>query len=73
MKEKGSIDQIIEKYAPAPQICPDLTGKALGFNSCISAFLVLIGGAAAGLILLAIEYVSKKSASNWAWLEWYSA
>ena len=71
MKEKGSIDQIIEKYAPAPQICPDLTGEALGFNSCISAFLVLIGGAAAGLILLAIELVSKKTGSNWTWLEWY--
>ena len=71
MKEKGSIDQIIEKYAPAPQICPDLTGEALGFNSCISAFMLLIGGATAGLILLAIELVSKKTGSNWAWLEWY--
>ena len=71
MQEKGSMDQVLEKHAPAPQICPDLTGKALGFNSCISAFLILMGGATAGLILLAIELVSKKTGSNWAWLEWY--
>ena len=71
MQEKGSMDQILEKYAPVPQICPDLTGEALGFNSCIFPFLIIIGGAATGLILLAIEYVSKKTGSKWAWLEWY--
>ena len=66
------MDQILEKYAPAPQFCPDLTGKALGFNSCMSAFFVLIGGATTGLILLVIELVSRKTGSNWAWLEWYN-
>ena len=71
MQEKGSLDQILEKYAPATQFCPDLTGKALGFNSCISAFLVLVGGAAIGLILLAIELCSRKTGLNCKWLEWY--
>ena len=66
------MDQILEKYAPAPQFCPDLTGKALGFNSCMSAFFVLIGGATTGLILLVIELVSWKTGSNWAWLDWYN-
>ena len=72
MQEKGSLDQILKKYAPAPQICPDMTGEALGFNSCITAFLVLMAGATTGLILLAIELVSRKTGWNWAWLEWYN-
>ena len=71
MQEKGSMEQLLNKYAPAPQFCPDLTGQALGFNSCISAFLVFVSGTATGLILLTLELISKKSASNWAWLEWY--
>ena len=71
MQEKGSMDQILEKYAPVPQICPDLTGEALGFNNCIFPFLIIVSGAATGLILLTMELVSKKTGSNWTWLEWY--
>ena len=71
MHEKGSLKQIIEKYTPPPQICPDLTGEALGFNSCISAFLVLIGGASFGLILLAIELCARKTGWKCACLAWY--
>ena len=61
MQEKGVMDQILEKNAPAPQICPALTGVALGFESCFTAFLVLISGAVLGIILLILELCAKTS------------
>ena len=59
MEEIGALKQIRQKYEPPPQICPDYTGQALGFNSCFSAFSVWIGGAIVALILFSIEMFSK--------------
>ena len=44
MKQDGVLDKLINEYEPPPQICPDLTGKALGFNNLIFPFLTLITG-----------------------------
>ena len=71
MQEKGSMEQLLKKYAPAPQFCPNLTGKALTFNSCITAFLVLIGGGFIGLIFLVIELGSRKIGWNCTCMEMY--
>ena len=43
MREKGSLNQILKKYEAAPQVCPDSSGLPLGFDSCFTAFLLLIG------------------------------
>ena len=71
MKEKGSLKQIQDKFAPPPQFCPDVTGQPLGFESCFTAFLILIGGLVIGLMLLAIELCSKISGGNYHWLQTY--
>jgi len=44
MKQDGVLDKLIKEYEPPPQICPDLTGKALGFNNLIFPFLTMITG-----------------------------
>ena len=44
MREKGALKKILDKYKTKPQVCPDLSGKALGFESCFTAFLVLLSG-----------------------------
>ena len=71
MREKGSLKQILDKFAPPPQFCPDLTGQPLGFDSCFTAFLILIGGLTIGLILLVIEQCSKVTGGNYYWLQVY--
>ena len=43
MKEKGALKQILEKYEGGKQVCPDMSGKAIGINSSFTAFLLLIG------------------------------
>ena len=44
MREKGSLQQILNKYEIGTQFCPDESGKPLGFESCFTAFLALIAG-----------------------------
>ena len=44
---------------PAPQECPDMTGKALGLKNCFGAFLVLMVGVGSAIVLLIIEKVMK--------------
>ena len=44
MKEKGSLKQILNKYETDTPVCPDGSGKPLGFESCFTAFLVLLSG-----------------------------
>jgi hypothetical protein len=44
LKEKGSYREIEETYKSAPQVCPDYSGKPLGFDSCITLFLVIVAG-----------------------------
>ena len=44
MKEKGALKQIFSKYDRGNPVCPDQSGQALGFESCITAFLFLLSG-----------------------------
>ncbi len=41
MVEKGQIDRIGMKYDRESQMCTDYSGKALGMESCFTAFLLL--------------------------------
>ena len=59
MQEKGAMKKILDKYQAPPQICPDSSGLPLGFDSCFTAFLSLIGGMAIGLTCFLIECGSK--------------
>ncbi len=53
--QAGILDQIHKKFASPPQYCPDFSGQALGFNSCITAFLTMIAGASLGILVFLIE------------------
>ena len=44
LREKGVLEQILIKYESGAQFCPDESGKPLGFESCFTAFLVLLLG-----------------------------
>ena len=58
LNEKGSLKQILNKYESKEQDCLDMSGQPLGFDSCFTAFLALMGGLMIGLILMILEYVS---------------
>jgi hypothetical protein len=55
MKEKGSYDKIAANYKPPPQFCPDTSGQPLGFDSCITVYLIIIAGFSVCICLLFIE------------------
>jgi hypothetical protein len=55
MKEEGTYDKIAAKYEPPPQVCPDTSGQQLGFNSCITLFLIILAGYSACICILFIE------------------
>ena len=59
LREKGNLQQILAKYDPPPQVCPDYSGKSLGFSSCFTAFIILTLGSGSALIILIIESSSK--------------
>ena len=44
LREKGALIQILNKYETGTQVCPDESGKPLGFESCFTAFLALLSG-----------------------------
>ena len=52
MKERGTTKQILDKYEAEKQVCPDYSGKPLGFGQCFTAFIMLIGGVFLGLMAL---------------------
>jgi hypothetical protein len=54
LKEKGGYDKIAANYKP-PQFCPDTSGQPLGFDSCITLYLIIIAGFSACICLLFIE------------------
>ena len=60
LREKGTARQILSTYESRDQICPNYSGLPLGFDSCLTAFLALIGGLVVGLILFFIEYLCRK-------------
>ena len=55
MRQDGTLDKNLKTYEAAPQVCPDNTGKALGFNNLIFPVFVLILGCLFGLTTLMIE------------------
>jgi hypothetical protein len=55
LKEKGTYDKIAANYEPQPQICPDMSGQPLGFDSCITLFLIILAGLSACICLLVTE------------------
>ena len=59
MKQKGILEQILSKYEPPAQKCPDSSGLPLGFGSCFTAFLALLGGASVGLAIFIVEVISR--------------
>ena len=66
MKEKGSLKQIQVKYEPPPQICPDYSGKSLGFSSVFAAFGVLFFGVGISLILFGLEKLTQAFGMKWS-------
>ena len=66
MKEKGMVKQIIGKYEPPPQICPDYSGKSLGVGSVFAAFGVLFFGAGISVILFCIEKFTQAFGMKWS-------
>ena len=38
MREKGPLRNILEKYETRPQVCPDYSGRPLGFESCFTGW-----------------------------------
>jgi hypothetical protein len=71
MKEKGSLKQIQVKYDPSPQICPDYSGKSLGFGSAFAAFGVLCFGFGMALILFGIEKITQVFGMKWSVFDIY--
>ena len=66
MKEKGSLKQIQVKYEPPPQICPDYSGKSLGFGSVFAAFGVLFFGVGIAMTLFGIEKITQVLGMRWS-------
>ena len=57
MREKGTLKQILNQFESRPQVCPDYSGKPLGFDSCFTAFLALMTGMGLGLLLWILEWI----------------
>ena len=72
MREKGSMKQILEKYQPPEQVCPDYSGKPLGFGAVFTAFVILCLGAGIALILFSLEIIAETYGKQWNFLHWYS-
>ena len=72
LRENGALERTKNEIEPSPQECPDQTGKALGMKNCFGAFLVMMSGFGAGLVVLIFESFMKKTLcketkqqSNW--------
>ena len=66
IKEKGNVEQILRKYEPPPQICPNYSGKSLGFSSVFAAFGVLFSGVGIALILFGLEKLTLSFGMKWS-------
>ena len=70
MRETGALHQIMKEYEPDLPNCEDDTGRPLGFNNCITAFLVPISGMILAMILFLFEYISVACGIKLSILEW---
>jgi len=55
LRESGTVKKIIDSYDQGDQVCPDFSGQSLGFASCFTAFVILLGGLFLGLIFFVLE------------------
>ena len=60
LQERGILQRIIKKYTPQPRDCSTSSAKAIGYESCFSAFLPLLFGYLFGILILIIENYWKK-------------
>ena len=60
LQERGILQRIIKKYTPQPRDCNTSSAKAIGYESCFSAFLPLLLGYLFGILILIIENYWKK-------------
>ena len=71
LQEIGVIQRNDKTYKPHDQVCPDLSGKPLAMNQCISAFLILIGGFLICALVFGLEYyisfMSVKRHTHFSW------
>ncbi len=63
MRERGSLRKLLSS-AEKERECPSQSGKPIGFDSCLSAFLVLMLGLISGLTLICIEHFLKPNKSE---------
>ena len=59
LKENGALEKAMKPCEPPPQRCTDQTGEALGINNCFGAFLVMMVGIGAGLLIFVMEFFLK--------------
>ena len=71
MRENGKLGKILLEYEASPQVCPDSSGLPLGFESCFTAFLLLLAGMSMGVILFCLEFSSRICGTNFIFLEMY--
>ena len=59
-KEQGIWRNIEEQYKIPPQVCPDLSGKPIDFESCFTAFLAMFVGLSLSILIILIEFQKSK-------------
>ena len=60
LQERGILERIIKKHTPQPRDCNTSSAKAIGYESCFFAFLLLLLGSLFGIVLLIVECFWKK-------------
>ena len=61
MRETGSLNKILDEYESQPQVCPDNSGKPIGFGAVFTAFGIWCFGFATGILIFALEWISEKT------------
>ena len=58
-KARGIWKGIKNRYKSLPQECPDLRGNSIDFDSCFTAFLILLIGFSFSFLIILIEFQKK--------------
>ena len=58
-KARGIWKGIKNRYKNLPQECPDLSGNSIDFDSCFTAFLILLIGFSFSFLIILIEFQKK--------------
>ena len=58
-KARGIWGGIKNRYKNLPQECPDLSGNSIDFDSCFTAFLILLIGFSFSFLIVLIEFQKK--------------